>query len=143
MCPHGLKSARILAVTMALMMSFMPESPYVLLVKGKQDEAAKSLQWLRGKHYDIGKEMASLRKTYEEQKIIGSISLMDLIKKDVYWKPLLLMLAIHFTQQFCGINAIVFYLTDIFLKAGLDIDNSLAAAAMVSLTQVRALSSIH
>lgn len=48
------------------------------------------------------------------------------------------MLSLMFFQQFCGINAIVFYLTQIFLKAGFDIENSLLEAAVVSCTQVLA-----
>lgn len=41
-----------------------------------------------------------------------------------------------FLFQFCGINAIVFYLTDIFLEAGFEVQDGLAGAAAVASTQV-------
>ena len=65
-----------------------------------------------------------------------SVSIAELFTTGVYLKPLLIMLTLHFIQQFCGINVIVFYLADIFIAAGFDIENSLSSAAIVSLTQV-------
>ena len=65
-----------------------------------------------------------------------SVSFAELFTTGMYLKPLLIMLTLHFIQQFCGINVIVFYLADIFIAAGFDIENSLSSAAIVSLTQV-------
>ncbi len=121
---------------MAVMVWFMPESPYMLLSRDKDEKAAKSLQWLRGKDYNIGLEMEDLREAVAATRAVKSIALRDLLSKGVYLKPFAIMLVVHFVQQFSGINAVVFYLTDIFLKAGFDVDNSLANAALVSLTQV-------
>lgn len=118
-------------------MLFMPESPYFLVTKGKEERAKKSLQWLRGTKFNSNPELSLMKKTFKTQEEIGRISLIDLLTITTYLKPFLLMMAIHFIQQFCGINAIVFYMADIFLKAGLNIENSLAASAVVSCTQVR------
>lgn len=49
---------------------------------------------------------------------------------------MLIVMVIHAIQQFTGINAVVFYLADIFLDAGFNIEDSLSAAALVTLTQV-------
>ncbi len=117
---------------MFLLMLLMPESPLTLLAKGEELKARQSLQWLRGSGCDIEDEFETLKQIEKEQRIWGSFTFTDL----VYLKPLLIMLTIHFIQQFCGINAIVFYLSDIFLKAGLDMNDSLSAAALVSCTQV-------
>eukprot|EP00095_Tigriopus_kingsejongensis_P000011 snap_masked-scaffold342_size201858-processed-gene-1.5 protein:Tk00011 transcript:snap_masked-scaffold342_size201858-processed-gene-1.5-mRNA-1 annotation:"nad-dependent protein deacetylase sirtuin-2" len=127
---------RVLAVTMGILMLFMPETPYFLLMKGKDESSQKSLQWLRGKHYDIGSESNLLKKSVKEQQESTIVSFRDVLTRPVYLKPFLIMLALHFFQQFCGINVIVFYLADIFIAAGLNVDNSLAAAAVVSCTQV-------
>jgi len=124
---------------MAAMVFFMPESPYALLAKGREEQARRSLSWLRGGgDYDVEPEMERMKEALEAQKGVGSITLRDLLIKGVYLNPFLIMMTIHGVQQFCGINVIVFYLTDIFLKAGFDIDNSLASSALVSLTQVAA-----
>ena len=50
---------------MAVMMFFMPETPYFLYKKGREAEARASLQWLRGKDYDITEEFEAMRKSYE------------------------------------------------------------------------------
>ena len=36
---------------------FIPETPSYLVLNGKDEEAASSLQWLRGPHVDIGQEL--------------------------------------------------------------------------------------
>ena len=50
------------------MMFFMPESPYYLLLRGREDDARKALQWLRGKDYDVEPEMEEMKKTQEVKK---------------------------------------------------------------------------
>jgi facilitated trehalose transporter len=41
----------------AICMFFMPESPVYSLSKGREAEARRSLQWLRGRKYDITEEI--------------------------------------------------------------------------------------
>ena len=116
-------------------MLFMPESPYLSIVKGREEQARKSLKWLRGKHYSIEEEITLMKATHKEQEEIGRISIINLLSEACYLKPFLIMMTLHFVQQFCGINAIVFNLALIFEAAGFNIDSSLAAAAQVSVTQ--------
>ncbi len=42
-------------------MFFMPESPAYLLSKDMEEEARRSLQWLRGESYDVSKELEKER----------------------------------------------------------------------------------
>ncbi|TRY70088.1 hypothetical protein TCAL_05190 [Tigriopus californicus] len=126
----------VFPVSMAILMFFMPETPYFLLSKGKVEAGEKSLQWLRGKQFDIHEELEKLTRSVEDQKLQTTLGLVEIVGNMTYLKPLLIMLTLHFFQQFCGINVIVFYLADIFIDAGLNVDNSLAAAAVVSCTQV-------
>ena len=120
---------------MAGAMIFMPESPYYLLFRGKEDESRKSLQWLRGKHYDIDRDMLVMRATLQEQQDIGSISFKEFLTVGIYIKPGLIMLALMFFQQYSGINAVLFNLNYIFEKVDIKMDNSVAAS-VVTLFQV-------
>ena len=45
---------------LSALLFMMPESPVFLLSKGREKEARKSLQWLRGPDYDISEEIAQV-----------------------------------------------------------------------------------
>ena len=87
----------------------MPESPYYLITKGKDEEASKALQWLRGTE-NISDDLEDLKREAREQKDIGSVSYVKLLSDGVYVRPFLIVMALMFFQQFSGINAVLFYL---------------------------------
>ncbi len=118
-------------------MLWMPDSPAYLVTKDRERQARKSLQWLRGKSYDIDDEYREIVERHEEQQAIGSISFKEFLTKGVYVKPGLIMVALMFFQQFSGVNAVLFYLTDIFIAADTGISPGLSAT-LVSLVQVGA-----
>lgn len=122
-------------VLLAGIMFVMPESPYYLVTRGRETQARKSLQWLRGKSYDIEDEYREMVATHERQQEIGTISLVEFCTKGVYLKPGLIMVALMFFQQYSGINAVLFYLTDIFNKADVGLSSGLSAT-LVTLVQV-------
>ena len=93
----------------AVSMFFMPESPYYLITKGKDKEAAKALQWLRGSE-NVNDELEDFKREVREQKQIGSVSYIKLLSDGVYLRPFLIVMALMFFQQFSGINAVLFYL---------------------------------
>ena len=90
-------------------MFFMPESPYYLVAKGKNDQALKSLQWLRGSE-NAKDVLEEVKREFREQKLIGSVSYVNLFTDSVYLRPFLIVMALMFFQQFSGINAVFFYL---------------------------------
>ena len=93
----------------AITMFFMPESPYFLITKGKNEEALKSLQWLRGSE-NMEDELEEFKREFRDQKLLGNVSYFDLITDSVYLRPFLIVMALMFFQQFSGINAVFFYL---------------------------------
>ena len=120
---------------MAIGLVFMPRSPVFLLSKGKEEEAKKSLRFLRGPNFDVNSEMKALEASLEESKAVGSISIVSLLTNRVYLKPFLISMVsgtifqqirifvrhnwikaqvAQFLQQFCGINAIFSYAVTIF-----------------------------
>lgn len=73
---------------------------------------------------------------FQEEKSVGTISIRELLNKPEYFHPLLIMLAMMSYQQFSGVNAVVFYLTDIFIKAGVGFSPGLSAT-LFNIVQVR------
>jgi len=122
-------------VMLAVAMFFMPESPVYLVSKGRNKEAEKSLQWLRGPNYDVAKEVADLQEENEKRNQIGSVTLKEIATNAAYLKPLAVVVILMLLQQFSGINVVIFYTQKIFNDAGSDIDVGLSAF-LVGLAQV-------
>lgn len=57
----------ILPIIFVVVHFFMPESPVYLALKGKNDEAAKSLQWLRGAGADITDDLKEIIEESQRQ----------------------------------------------------------------------------
>ena len=127
---------------LAIAMFFMPESPHYLLSKSKDEEAKKSLQRLRSpvslhtftgkggsssRLYEPSTEIKTMKDNIQEELDAGSISLKTMLTEEVYWKPLAVVIMLMFFQQFCGINAVLFYTQTIFQDAGSDMDPGMDA----------------
>ena len=52
----------------------------------------------------------------------------------VYRKPTIIMLVLMAIQQLGGVNAILFYLNDIFISAGTDLDDGLQAGGHLKIS---------
>jgi len=66
------QSALLVAVAPSMLFLgtlFIPETPSYLVLNGKDDEAANSLQWLRGEHVDIRHELQVIFRLYKIFKI--------------------------------------------------------------------------
>ncbi|XP_058799793.1 facilitated trehalose transporter Tret1-2 homolog isoform X2 [Phymastichus coffea] len=94
---------------------FIPETPSYLVLNGKDDEAASSLQWLRGSHVDIRHELqviktnilASRAKQYE-------LTFRSSVLTPRLYKPIGITCGLMFFQRFSGANAFNYYAVPIF-----------------------------
>ncbi|XP_068145792.1 facilitated trehalose transporter Tret1-2 homolog [Drosophila tropicalis] len=93
---------------------WMPESPVYLMQKGKVERAEKALRFLRGKDADVTAELAKLTEDAKKKK--ERFRFTKTILKEFF-----ISITLMFYQQFSGINAIVFYSTQIFESANADI----------------------
>lgn len=105
-----------------VLMFFVPESPRYLAKIGKVDSARKILNRIGGEEYaqaTITEIETTLRGT-ENNKA----SLKETLKTK-YRNALIIGIVLAAFQQWCGINVIFNYATDIFISAGMDLDSTL------------------
>lgn len=114
-----------LPIPFLILMFIIPETPRWYVSKGREAQARKALQWLRGKQANIELEIKGVIKSHKEaEKHASNNQLFELLKKNNL-KPLSISLGLMFFQQLSGINAVIFYTTSIFKDAGSTIDESL------------------
>ncbi|EDV36754.1 uncharacterized protein Dana_GF13115, isoform A [Drosophila ananassae] len=106
-----------------ILMFFMPESPRWYVGRGREDNARKSLIWLRGKDADVEPELKILVQTQAEADSQANQNYVVELMKPRNLKPLSISLGLMFFQQFSGINAVIFYTVSIFKDAGSTIDS--------------------
>ena len=53
----------------------------------------------------------------QQKSQLGSVTLKELVTRQEYLKPTLIMFTLMFGRQMAGINYVTFYLNDIFIKA--------------------------
>lgn len=107
------------AILQSLMLSFCPESPrYLYILLGKEQEARKALYRLKGP-YDATADLEEMRREKEEADKEPRVSIWSLIRSSLYRNQLFVALMMHISQQLSGINAIFYYSTSIFARAGI------------------------
>jgi facilitated trehalose transporter len=112
-----------LSLPFLVLMFFIPETPRWYIAHGKEEQAEKALQWLRGSETDIRAELSAIKNTQlQSQK--QAATLKDLMGK-AYVKPLLTSLGLMLFQQFSGINAVIFYTVFIFDISGSSLDSNI------------------
>ena len=99
----------------AILLLFIPESPAQYMIDKKYREARESLEWLRGTVF-IETEFEEIQREIEESLATPS-KFTDLLQKQNL-PPLIISMYLMLGQQLCGINAVIFYVVDIFNAAG-------------------------
>jgi MFS transporter, SP family, arabinose:H+ symporter len=100
------------ALLFLLMLFFIPESPRWLVQKARNSEARATLEQIG--EQDIDAELASIVKSVDVEHGHGR----DALFQWKYRVPIFLAVSIAMFNQLSGINAVLYYLNDIFAKAG-------------------------
>lgn len=101
---------------------FIPESPRWLANMGLTEDFETSLQVLRGFDTDISVEVNEIKRSVASSSKRATIRFVDL-KRKRYWYPLMVGIGLLVLQQLSGINAILFYSSNIFKSAGVSSSN--------------------
>jgi MFS family permease len=90
---------------------FMPETPFYFITKNREDEARKSLRWLRGASYDISSEIDELKNSLKSQE---TVTFTAAIKERASISALVIGMGLLFFRHMSCIIPILFYATTIF-----------------------------
>lgn len=108
-----------LTIIFIIIFFWMPESPYWLLMKGRKENAAKSLAWLRGHDGSsaVKEELETLENVVTEE-MKNKKRLKDLVATKGNKKALLIVEALAIFQRMSGISALMAYTSTTLPKAG-------------------------
>ncbi|XP_077397217.1 solute carrier family 2, facilitated glucose transporter member 6 [Festucalex cinctus] len=109
---------------MVVLLVFMPYSPRRLLSLDREEQAVRALHWLRGADYDIQSELDAIKHSIRLQSRVTWSQL----AKPVYYRPILISVAMRFLQQLTGISPILVYLEPIFSQSNVSLEPRYDAA---------------
>lgn len=113
---------------------FMPESPYYLLIRNREEDAKNSLKAFRGTD-DVDVELSRLSSAVK-QDAESAGSIWDLFTIKSNRKAMYIIMGIRAVQQCSGTTVITFYAKTIFKDAGSDMSSSTAAIIYFSIQLV-------
>ncbi|MED6267409.1 Solute carrier 2, facilitated glucose transporter member 1 [Characodon lateralis] len=106
------------AVLQTIMLPFCPESPrYLLIVLNKEEEARKALERLRGSE-DVNDDIQEMKEEGMKMAMEKKVTVLELFRSPNYRQPIIIAIILQLSQQLSGINAVFYYSTGIFEKAG-------------------------
>jgi MFS transporter, SP family, solute carrier family 2 (facilitated glucose transporter), member 1 len=109
---------------------FTSETPkYIYVYKKNPEKAREILEKLRIKDTNVDSELNEYENEIENQK--EKCTYLDLIRKPILRKALLMAVVAHAIQQLSGINAVGAYSTQIFISIGLDAKTSAVYATVI------------
>lgn len=124
------------------------ETPYWLVENNKEEEARQSLQWYRGKEYDITEEIEEIidskvekdrmKSENNQDKCPGGVRLINVLGSRTFLTPFSCAGVLYLLAQLTGISTMVFYMTNIFQESGSSIDPHLAPVIVAAIRVVTA-----
>ncbi|KAJ8257803.1 hypothetical protein GJAV_G00189910 [Gymnothorax javanicus] len=106
------------AVVQCAILPFCPESPRFLLINQNEENKAKNvLKKLRGVS-DVSADMQEMKEESRQMMREKKVTIPELFRSPLYRQPLVIAIMLQLSQQLSGINAVFYYSTRIFEKAG-------------------------
>uniref|UniRef100_A0A7N5JG71 Solute carrier family 2, facilitated glucose transporter member 1 n=1 Tax=Ailuropoda melanoleuca TaxID=9646 RepID=A0A7N5JG71_AILME len=106
------------SLVQCILLPFAPESPRFLLINRNEENKAKNvLKKLRGTT-DVSRDLQEMKEESRQMLQEKKVTILELFRSPVYRQPLLIAVVLQLSQQLSGINAVFYYSTDIFRRAG-------------------------
>ncbi|XP_047202399.1 solute carrier family 2, facilitated glucose transporter member 1-like isoform X1 [Girardinichthys multiradiatus] len=106
------------AVIQCVLLPLCPESPRFLLINKNEENKAKTvLKKLRGMT-DVSADMQEMKEESRQMMREKKVTILELFRSPLYRQPLIIAITLQLSQQLSGINAVFYYSTRIFEKAG-------------------------
>ncbi|GAV05842.1 hypothetical protein RvY_15913 [Ramazzottius varieornatus] len=107
------------AALQLLTLSFCPESPrHLYLNRNDVDGARKALDFFQ-RTSDVTADMDQMKREHEESRDQPKVTMTDIFRDRFLRRIMLICIMVMLSQQFSGINAVMFYSTAIFTSAGM------------------------
>ncbi|GJQ08728.1 hypothetical protein GpartN1_g519.t1 [Galdieria partita] len=123
---HGwhfmLGSVIVPSLVVAFCLFFASESPRWLFIKGREEAAWNSLLTIRSSQEVALQDYNEMREWMrrERENTVSFFGLFRIIYRQPHVRrPIVLGIALQFAQQFCGVNAVMFYFEYVLQFAGL------------------------
>lgn len=116
--PFLLSLTFIPAILQCFLLPLCPESPRFLLINRSEESKAKAvLKKLRGTT-DVSADLQEMKEESRQMMNEKKVTILGLLRSPIYRQPLIIALILQLSQQLSGINAVFYYSTRIFEKAG-------------------------
>ncbi|XP_063242978.1 solute carrier family 2, facilitated glucose transporter member 1-like [Bacillus rossius redtenbacheri] len=122
--PYLLAFILVPGIIQCALLPFCAESPrYLFITKELETETTETLTWLRDSE-DVEEEVQGLRAERDALQEMEVVTLKDMFQISVLRKPLIISCVVMMSQQFSGINAVMYFSTHIFNEASLSMSES-------------------
>ncbi|XP_077436500.1 solute carrier family 2, facilitated glucose transporter member 1-like isoform X1 [Vanacampus margaritifer] len=106
------------AIVQSVLLPFCPESPRYLLINCNEESKANNvLVKLRGTD-NVNEDMTEMKEESRQMMAEKKVTILEILRSPVYRQPILVAVMLQLSQQLSGINAVFYYSTGIFAKAG-------------------------
>ena len=115
----------------------LPETPYLLIEQGLIKKARKSLQFFRGKLYDISDELNEIQQKHESKQVHSNNNSWKFTIKRIFsaafLKPFSCVGILYCMNSWLGFSPLLTYTFEILDKAGSKIDTGLGLIVIGSI----------
>ncbi|XP_004086422.1 solute carrier family 2, facilitated glucose transporter member 1-like [Oryzias latipes] len=106
------------AILQCVLLPFCPESPrYLLINRNEESKACSVLMKLRGTD-EVSEDIQEMREESQKMMREKKVTIAELFRSPVYRQPMIVAIMLQLSQQLSGINAVFYYSTGIFERAG-------------------------